>query len=101
MIESISQLEAKEKDVCNLPLIFAEMFKDEMNANEEVKLYNGIKRIIRKYAEDHKSLSVIDEFTRVISGGVSLEEIMKITIEEAEHPTIASEVIVTTAKDCN
>lgn len=94
MVESISQLEAKEKDVCNLPLIFAEMFKDEMNANEEVKLYNGIKRIIKKYAEDHKSLSVIDEFTRVISGGVSLEEIMKITIEEAEHPTIASEVVI-------
>lgn len=91
---SVTELEALEKNVCNLPSIFAEMFKDEINANEEHKLYQGIKRIIKKYSQDSNTLSVINEFTGVISGGATLEEILLIARDEAVSPTPASEMTV-------
>jgi len=90
----VDKLESFEKNSCNVPIIFAEMFKDEINANEEDRLYNGIKRIIRKYSEDRNSISAINEFTRVISGGASLEEILQITIDEIENPTLVTEITV-------
>jgi len=92
LLEIVDKLEKFEENVCNVPIIFAEMFKDEINANEEDRLYNGVKRIIRKYSEDKDSLSAINEFTRVISGGASLEEILQITIDEIESPTLISEL---------
>lgn len=90
ILKAIDQLEKIEQNACNIPVIFADMFKNEINANEEERLYNGIKRIIRKYSEDGNAISVINEFTRVITGGASLEEIIQITIDEAENPTLAS-----------
>ena len=92
MIEAVDRLESIEKNICNAPIIFAEMFKNEINANEEDRLYNGVKRIIRKYSEDRNSINAINEFTRVISGGASLEEILQIAIDEAENPTLLSEL---------
>lgn len=94
LVEAASRLEEVEKDVCNLALIFAEMFKDEINANDEQKLYDGVKRLVRKYSEDEKAISAIDEFTSVISGGASLKEILEITRDEALNPTLASEMTV-------
>ncbi|MDP4091966.1 MAG: hypothetical protein Q8920_01240 [Bacillota bacterium] len=94
IIESLTELEKMEKDKCSLPLIFAEVFKDEMNANEEHKLYNGFVRLIHKYSEDKKSLDVINEYTRVISGGTSLEEILQVTKDEAAEPTVISDIVV-------
>lgn len=90
----VNELENMEKDICNLPLIFAEMFKDEVNANDEQKMYNGIKRIVRKYAQDHKSMSAINEFARVICGGASLDEILQISKDEAVNPTVETDLTV-------
>jgi hypothetical protein len=75
-------------------MLFAEIFKDEINANDEQKLYNGVKRVIRKYSEDNSSFAAITEFTRVIFGGASLDEIIQLTIDEAGNPTLASELTV-------
>lgn len=94
LAERIEQMEDMEKKVCHLPLIFAEIFKDEMNANEEQKLYNGVKRLIKKYSGEPSAISAIEEFTRVISGGTSLEEVFQLTLDEAASPTITSEVVV-------
>lgn len=88
----MDKLEKNEENVCNVPIVFAEMFKDEINANEEDRLYNGVKRIIRKYSEDRNSITAINEFTRVISGGASLEEILQITIDEIENPTLVTKI---------
>lgn len=85
-------MEKLEKNSCNLPLVFAEMFKDEINANDENKMYNGIKRITKKYSEDKKAFSIINEFTRVISGGTSLDEIFQLTRDEIVHPTLISDI---------
>lgn len=98
LVESVNELEQLERDICNLPMIFAEMIKDEINANNEYKMYNGIKRLIRKYSQEKKTISAIDEFTRVLSGGASLEEIIQIAMDEAVNPTIESEIVID--KDC-
>lgn len=92
-IKMISQLEQVEKDKCDLPIIFAEMFKDEINAVDEQRLYNGVKRLLKKFAQDQNALSVLNEYTRVISGGTSIEEIVQIAIDEAQNPTITSDLI--------
>lgn len=94
MEELLQRMIEVEKDVCNMPMVFAEMFKDEINANDEDKLYQGVQKIVKKYAEDKHAMAVINEFTSVISGGASLEEILRITIEEAVNPSLTSEVTV-------
>jgi len=93
-METVSRIEQLEGKVCNLPLLFAEMFKDEVNANDEQKMYNGVIRVVKKYSEDNNALSVINEFTRVITGGASLEEILQITTDEAVNPTLATKLTV-------
>ena len=90
----MNELEGLERERCNLPLVFAEMFKDEINANEEHKLYSGVKRIIRKYTGNREAMTAINEFTSVISGGASLNEILLIAKDEVLNPTAASEVTV-------
>lgn len=90
----VEELERMEKDICNLPMVFAEMFKDEINAVDEQRLYNGVKRIVKKYGNEISAVSVINEFTSVITGGASLEEIIQIAKDEAENPTLASELSV-------
>lgn len=94
LMKSVLNLENIEKTSCNLPMIFAEMFKDEINASNEHKMYNGVKRIIKKYSEDKKAIGAIEEFTRVISGGASLGEILQIAGDEATNPTAASQITV-------
>lgn len=94
MDEAVMSMETAEKKYCNLPLIFAEMFKDEINAIDEKRLYNGVKRIIKKYSPDKNAVSVIDEFTRVISGGASLMEIINISIDEARNPSLALDITI-------
>jgi hypothetical protein len=93
-MNAVVQLEDMEREVCNLPLVFAEMFKDEINANDEREMYDGVKRILKKYSQDESALSIINEFTSAISGGASLEEILTITKDEAAEPTLASSVTV-------
>ncbi|MFZ5985932.1 MAG: hypothetical protein ACOYWZ_02270, partial [Bacillota bacterium] len=83
-----------EKDICNLPSIFSEMLKDEVNANDEQRIYNGIKRIIKKYSEEKNGISIVNELIGVLSGGASLEEILQITKEEALNPTLATGLTV-------
>jgi hypothetical protein len=90
----IGQIESLEKEKCNIPILFAEIFKDEINANNEQTLYNGIKRVVRKYSEDESSIKAITEFTRVIFGGASLDEIIQVTIDEAKNPSLTSELTV-------
>ncbi len=91
-LELISLMEDLEHTECNIPAVFAEMFKDEINAIEEHQIYNGIKRVIKKYAEDKDSIEAIDEFFRVISGGTALDEIIHVSIEEVLNPTPAFEI---------
>ena len=96
LLDIVLELEDVEKDVCNLPMIFAEMFKDEINANDEQMIYNDIKDVIKRYSDDKNAILVINEFTKAISGGASLEEILQITKEEAQNPTLSSEITVDT-----
>ena len=90
LFQALSDMERMEKKVFNLSLIFAEMLKDEINANDELRLYNGVKRIIARYSGDRHVISVVDEFTGVLTGGASLEEVMHVALEEAENPTSAT-----------
>lgn len=90
IVQILSELEPMEKEVCNLSLFFSETFKDEINANDEQKMYRSIKRVIRKYAADTESMTAIDEFTRAMTGGASLTEIFLIAKEEAASPSLAS-----------
>lgn len=90
----IARLEGIEKQHCNLPLVFAQVFKDEINANDEQRLYNGVKRIIKKYENDETAIRIVDEFMRVISGGASLEEILRISGDETLNPSAESDILV-------
>lgn len=94
MVELIESLENIEKDKKNVPLVFAEIFKDEINANDEQKLFNGIKKLIKKYADDKNFATAINEFTKVISGGASLAQILQITVDEVLNPSAESELMV-------
>lgn len=93
MKETIASMESLKSEACNLPLIFAEMFKDEVNANDELRMFNGVMRIIKKYSGDAGSIGIINEFTGVITGGATLEEILQITCDEAVNPTLASKLV--------
>lgn len=98
ILKAVEELEELEKQVCSLPMIFAEMMKDEINANEERKLYNGIKRILRRYSGDRKVMAALDDFTGALTGGATLEEILTIAKDEAVSPTPASDITVNS--DC-
>ncbi|MCX7745888.1 MAG: hypothetical protein N2645_03210 [Clostridia bacterium] len=87
-------MENTEKEKCNLSLIFAEIFKDEINANEEQDLYQGVKKVIKKYMNHGEGLAAINEFVSVISGGASLDELIQVSLDEAENPTPISDILV-------
>ena len=72
IVESMSKVEELEAGNCSLPLVFTEILKDEINSNEEENMYNGVKNVIKKYAEDKDRILAINEFFTVISGGASL-----------------------------
>ncbi|NLD48506.1 MAG: hypothetical protein GX660_15175 [Clostridiaceae bacterium] len=78
--------------------MFSEILKDEINANDEKKLYNGMKRIVRKYSQEKDNIQAVQEFVRVLCGGASLNEILQVTKEEAVNPTISTEL--TTESEC-
>ena len=94
IVEIVGRIESLETKMCNVALIFAEMFKDEINANDEQKMYNDVKSIIKKYTQDKNAIAIINEYTQTISGGASLDEILQLTMDEAEYPTLASEITV-------
>lgn len=94
LLHALDEMEKTEKKVFNLSLIFAEMLKDEINANDEIKLYNGVKRLIGKYSGNSAAIAAVDEFTSVLTGGASLEEIMQVSVDEAENPTPATGLTV-------
>ena len=94
IMETLSEIEKTEKDICNLPLVFSEIFKDEINATEENDLYEAVKKIIRKYCDDDKALAVLNEFTGALCSGASLEEILLIARDEALSPTPATGITV-------
>nr|WP_235715945.1 hypothetical protein [Acetivibrio cellulolyticus] len=83
-----------EKRICNLPNVFAEILKDEINANDEQRLFNGFKRIIKKYSQDTKGQEVMDEMIRVLCGGASIYEILQVTKEESIDPTLSTGITV-------
>ncbi|HOM03744.1 MAG TPA: hypothetical protein PLH43_13140 [Acetivibrio sp.] len=87
-------MESIESKVCNVGTVFTEILKDEINANDQQRLYNGLKRLIKKYSREKRGLEALDEFIRVLSGGASLEELLQIAKEEAQNPTISTEVTV-------
>ncbi|HEX3027512.1 MAG TPA: hypothetical protein VHR42_09875 [Clostridia bacterium] len=94
LVKAVEELEGLEKTSCNVALVFAEMFKDEVNANDEIKLYNGMKRVLKKYSADKGAISALDEFTGVLTGGASLREILTISREEVLSPTAATDISV-------
>ena len=94
ILKLVQELEDAEKELENLPMTFAEIFKDEINANDEHKMYNGVKRTVKKYSGDRKAISAIDEFIRVITGGTTMEQIFLIAREETSDPTPAVELSV-------
>ncbi len=98
-VDIIPELEKLEKDNCHLRQIFAEVLKDEINAIPEDDLYNNVKSFINTYSGDAKAINIINEFTEIISGGASLNEILQITRDEVVNPTIVTEI--TTDKNCN
>lgn len=90
----MEDMEKVERDICNFPLVLAEMLKDEINAADEQEMYKSFKKLIKEYAEDEKGMSAINAFFGAITGGASLEEIITIAIEESQDPTVASGLIV-------
>jgi len=101
-IAVIKELEDMEKNNCNLPEIFSQILKDEINANDEKRLFNGFKRVIKKYSQNKKELEAIDEMIRVLSGGASINEILQVTKEECLDPTLETSITVDDhCKDCN
>lgn len=98
-MELINELEVLEKDICNLPDIFAEILKDEINANDEQRLFNGVKRIIKKFSEDKKGQEAMDELMRVLCGGATIYEILQVAKEECVSPTLETRMKVN--KQCN
>jgi len=97
-VEIITELEKLEKENCHLPQVFAEVFKDEINANFEDDLYENVKKFINKYANDKDTINLINEYTEVVSGGASLNEVLQITKDEIINPTISTGL--TTRQEC-
>lgn len=98
-LDLINELEGMEKNICNLSDVFAEILKDEINANDEERLFNGFKRIIKKYSQDKKGQEVMDEIIRVLCGGASIQELLQVTKEECLDPTF--ETGLTVEKRCD
>jgi len=69
--------------VPGLASAFAEIIKDEIDANDQHKLYNGVKRLIKKYSQEKRGIEALNEFVSVLCGGATLYEILQITMEEA------------------
>ena len=59
-------MENSEGKVPGLASAFAEIIKDEIDANDQHKLYNGV-RLIKKYSQ--KKRWGINEFVSVLCGG--------------------------------
>ena len=97
-MEIFPELDKLEKEKCNLPQVFAEILKDEINANNEYDIYHDVKEFINKYSKDANSLKVINEYTQAISGGATLNEILQITMEEVINPSISTGL--TTEDEC-
>lgn len=92
--ELIRELEEMEKDICNLPDIFSQIVKDEINANDEHRLFNGFKRLVKKYSQDKKELEVLDEMMRVLCGGASINELLQVIKEESLDTSIGTSITV-------
>jgi len=52
ILRLLGEIESLEKEMCNIGDIFTEILKDEINANDQQKLYNGVKRLIKKYSQE-------------------------------------------------
>ncbi|NLP14709.1 MAG: hypothetical protein GX383_09615 [Clostridium sp.] len=76
-------MENSEGKVPSLASAFAEIIKDEIDANDQHKLYNGVKRLIKKYSQEKRGIEALNEFVSVLCGGATLYEILQITMEEA------------------
>jgi len=50
--ELISHMDNIEKEKHNFPMIFTEILKDEINANDEISIYRGVKELAKKYSKD-------------------------------------------------
>lgn len=98
-IDLIKEFEDMEKNVCGLPDVFSQILKDEINANDEERLFNGFKRIIKKYSHNKKELEAIDEMIRILCGGASINEILQVTRDECLDPTL--ETGITVDKRCD
>ncbi|TYQ17720.1 UNVERIFIED_CONTAM: hypothetical protein Cloal_0082 [Acetivibrio alkalicellulosi] len=92
-LNAVNELEKIEPELCNIPSVFAEILKNEINANDEQKLYNGIKRIVRKYSQQKNGIQIINELVRVLCGGATLDEILEISKEEALNPTTVTDIV--------
>jgi hypothetical protein len=79
----LEEMENSEGKVPGLASAFAEIIKDEIDANDQHKLYNGVKRLIKKYSQEKRGIEALNEFVSVLCGGATLYEILQITMEEA------------------
>lgn len=79
----LEEMEKSEGRVPELASVFTEIIKDEIDANDQHKLYNGVKRLIKKYSQEKRGIEALNEFVSVLCGGATLYEILQITIEEA------------------
>ena len=80
--------------MCGLPEVFSQILKDEINANDEQRLFNGFKRIIKKHSHNKKEFEAIDEMIRILCGGGSINEILQVTIDECLNPTLETGINV-------
>lgn len=93
-MDLLHEIESLENEVCNMASVFTEILKDEINANDQQRLYNGVKRLIKKYSQEKRGLEALNEFVRVLSGGASFDELLQIAMEEAQNPTISTGISV-------
>lgn len=83
-MDLLKEVEDNERKLPNLASVFAEIFKDEIDANDQQRLYNGIKRLIKKYSQEKRGIEALNEIVSVLCGGATLDEILRITIEETQ-----------------
>lgn len=92
-------LDNLERQNTNIPLIFSEILKDEINANDENTLYNNLKAILDKYKDNQPVLYVINLVIKALSDGATLEEILNVSIEEALTREKAEDITTNTNTD--
>lgn len=83
----LKQVKKYEDDKHTFSNTFTDMLKNEIDATEELEVYNNLSKLISRYKDDHESLQMIEEIVEALTNGAKLSEILLIAKDEIEEPT--------------